>query len=102
MSRIAVSFKVVALAMLWTTIVEISGERLLGLSFVDGAHAAAPAANQTVNRAPRRGNVDVDVDVDRRGPVRRDVDVDVDVDRGGPVRRDVDVDVDVDRRGPGR
>ena len=102
MSRIATSFKVVALAMLWTALVEISGARLPGLSFIEGAHAAAAAAHQTVRRAHRRGNVDVDVDVDRRGPGRKDVDVDVDVDRRGPVRRDVDVDVDVDRRGPGR
>jgi hypothetical protein len=97
MSRIAASFKVVALAMLWAALVEIPGAPLSGLSLIGSAHAAPPAAHKTARPAPRRRNVDVDVDVDRRGRGRRDVDVDVDVDRRGR-HKSVDVDVDVDRR----
>ena len=97
MNRNAKSISLIALAMLWTGLVEIPGAPLSGLSLIGSAHAAPPAAHKTARPAPRRRNVDVDVDVDRRGRGRRDVDVDVDVDRRGR-HKSVDVDVDVDRR----
>jgi len=95
MSRIATSANVIALVLLWTALVEIPGARLSGLSFINSAHAAPPAAHRTAR--PARRHTKVDVDVDGRGRGRRDVDVDVDVDRHGR-HRSVDVDVDVDRK----
>jgi hypothetical protein len=72
----------------------IGGASLTGISLIDAAHAARPAAHRGAHRTarPSGGRKHVDVDVDR-GPGRRDVDVDVN--RRG---RNVSVDVDVDRR----
>jgi len=97
MNRIATNISLTVFVMLLIGLVDIPVAGPSGLSLVGSAHAAPPAAHKTVRPGPRRRNVDVDVDVDRRGPGRRDVDVDVDVHRRGR-HKSVDVDVDVDRR----
>ena len=95
MKRIATNISLTVFVMLMIGLVDVPVAALSGFSLVGSAKAAPPAAHRTLR--PRRKNVDVDVDVDRRGPGRRDADVDVDVDRRGP-HKSVDVDVDVDRR----
>lgn len=95
MKHIATNFSLTVFVMLLIGLVDVTVKVLSGVSPVGSAQAAPLAVHGAMR--PRRKNVDVDVDVDRRGPGRRDADVDVDVDRRGP-HKSVDVDVDVDRR----
>jgi hypothetical protein len=56
------------LVMLWIGLVDLPGTPFTDSGLVNSANATPPATHRTVRPAPTRRNVDVNVDVDRRGP----------------------------------